>query len=198
MSGGAALVGRLRVEAPALRLDLQIMTSDVLISGLRDATLDIGIGRPADRHDLQGLRFEPLLPEDLAVVASSQHPLARADTLSMVDPVEAQWVLQPRSSPMRVPLDQMFAQRAMPVPVHRLGTASSLVTAVMLEDSDLLAVLPLSTARYFARHSLLCILPVELPKILGQYGLLHQDRSDGQHSVALAAAMIRNLVTAPH
>lgn len=192
----AGLLERMIAETPALTLDLRIVTSNLLVEGLVDGALDIGIGRPVDVANMAGIRFEPLLPEDLAIVAPHGHPLAAMETLVLHDLVDKDWILQPRPSPMRASIDLAFSRAGLPPPRHRVETSSTLATTVMMERTNLLAVLPASMAQYCARHGLLQVLPVELPSSMGQYGLIYPERGGADMAVSAIAALVRRLAAA--
>lgn len=189
------LVARMRRETPALMLDLRLVTSDLLIEGLVDGSFELGLGRPVDVARMEGLRFEPLLPEDLAIVVARGHGLAEAPGLALEDLAEMEWVLQPRPSPMRAAIDLAFARAGLPPPRHRIETSSMLATTVLLEQCGLLGVLPVAMAGFCERHGLLRILPVELRSELGPFGLIYPEREGGDMAVSAIAALIRNTVT---
>ena len=58
------------------------------------------------------------------------------------------------------------------MPVGRVETAAIFTTANLVEDSDHVAVLPLSVAKLFARHDMLAILPVALRGQMEPYGTI--------------------------
>lgn len=189
----AGLVERMIAENPALTLDLRVVTSDLLVEALVEGALDLAVGRPVDVADMSGIRFEPLVPEDLSIVAPPGHPLGAAQVLQLQDLADMDWILQPRPSPMRATVDLAFSRAGLPPPRHRVETSSTLATTILMERSDLLAVLPASMAQYCARHGLLQILPVELPSSMGRYGLIYPDRSSTDIAVSAIAALIRRL-----
>jgi DNA-binding transcriptional LysR family regulator len=51
-------------------------------------------------------------------------------------------------------------------------TTSILATTAMLEGTDMISVVPLEVARYYARYGLLGILPVELPIAMANLGII--------------------------
>jgi len=188
------LVNTIMVEAPALTLDLRVVTSDILVEGLIEGTLDLGIGRPVDVVDMDIIRFEPLLTEDLAIVAAPGHPLTRSAKLDLADLAEMEWVLQPRPSPMRTSIDLAFSRAGLPAPRHRIETSSTFATTLLLENKSLLAVLPASIAAYCARNGLVEILPVQLPSSMGGFGLIYsENNSQADVAVSSIAALIRRL-----
>ena len=188
------LVEHIIAEEPALTLDLRVVTSDLLVEGLVEGTLDLAIGRPVDVANMAGIKFEPLLAEDLSIVAAPQHRLTAVRNLRLQDLTEMEWILQPRPSPMRASVDLAFSREGLPPPRHRVETSSTLATTVLLENENLLAVLPASIADYCARHGLLKVLPVDLPSSMGGYGLIYPDNGTGiDIAVSAIAVMIRRL-----
>lgn len=178
-------------QTPGLNIELFVATSDHLVSALAEGTLDLVIGRPVDASDHSGLAFEPLNPEDLSIVASRQNPLRSRPNLSLGDLVDSQWILQPRPSPMRLSVELSFARAGLPAPSFRLETSSMLTTTVLVDQADLLAVLPSSVARYYASHGLIAELPVRLDILMGRYGLMWAERGEQDPAVRAMIDILR-------
>lgn len=196
------LINLMRSELPALNLDLRVVTSDRLIDGLVEGRFDIGLGRPVDTMRQTGLTFESLLPEDLTIVAAGGwRPVNAGMTdetgLTLKDLIASEWILQPKPSPMRAAVDLAFARAGLPVPRHQIETSSTLATAMLLEKSDLLSVLPLGIANFCARHNLLQILPVEISAEMNPYGMIFPERGVSEAAVSAIAALIRRIATVP-
>lgn len=178
-------------KAPGVTVELTVATSDHLVQALHEGALDLAICRPVDGAGMQGLRFEPLLPEDLAVIAAADHPLRKARRLALADLTGQHWVLQPRPSPMRSAVELAFARAGLPAPRHRVETASMLTTTLLVERSQLLAVLPDSVAKYYAGHGMIAALPVGLSSAMGRYGLMLRDHAALEPAALRLVGLIR-------
>jgi DNA-binding transcriptional LysR family regulator len=155
-----------------VRLHVMVDASEIVISQLREGRLDLVLGGvPASlaEHDLT---LEPLLDEPLAVVARPAHPLTRARKLSWRDLGKAEWILHPQESPLRPLLENLSAGAP-----NLIETASVIATTMLLEQSDMLGILPLDVADHYAERGLLAILPVRLPVTVERIGIVtHTDR----------------------
>lgn len=170
----------LMAERAGPLVNLTVSTSDHLIAAMNEGQLDLALGRPVEHLDMGNIRFEPLWLEELSRVAAAQHPLIGQTDLSLETLQRFEWILQPRSSPMRTSIELAFARAGLPLPVNRLEMASMLMTTVMISRSDLLAVLPLSVARFYIETSLIAEVKVPLAGFIGRYGLLlpNKDKPD--------------------
>jgi DNA-binding transcriptional LysR family regulator len=161
-------------------VNLTVSTSDHLIAAMNEGQLDLALGRPVEHLDMGNIRFEPLFPEELSIVAAAHHPLVGQADLSLETLQRHEWLLQPRPSPMRTSIELAFARAGLPLPINRVETASMLMTTVMISRSDLLAVLPRSVARFYIETGLIAEIRVPLEGFIGRYGLLlpNKDESD--------------------
>ncbi|WP_241020442.1 LysR substrate-binding domain-containing protein [Burkholderia sp. Ac-20345] len=109
--------------------------------------------------------------ELLAVVVGCNHPLADQPNPTFGELATYPWILQPRPSPMRALIDRSFEEAGVTPPQSTVETAAILMTTSLLPGSDLIAVLPMEVANFHACMGLLHILPVQLPRQLGPYGI---------------------------
>ncbi len=77
------LLGRLRVQRPGLRIRLEVGGTGTVSRAVSDAEVDLGIcsAPPAEL----GLLFEPLFPEEMALLVPRTHRFAGARVLSAAD-----------------------------------------------------------------------------------------------------------------
>lgn len=174
-------------------VNLTVSTSDHLIAAMNEGQLDLALGRPVEHLDMANIRFEPLWLEELSIVAAARHPLIGAQELGLSDLQPYDWILQPRPSPMRTSIELAFARAGLPLPDHRLETASMLMTTVMISRGDLLAVLPRSVARFYVRTGLISEVPVHLDGFMGRYGLLLPNRDEADPAIE---ALVRHIQAA--
>jgi molybdate transport repressor ModE-like protein len=161
-----------RQALPALSVHITIDTSDRLLERLDRGEVDIVIGRLSDGFSRREYRMDLLEEEALAVVVSARHRLARKRTVRLEELAAMAWVLQPKGSPIRELLEREFRLANIDMPTGLVETAAIFTTANLVEDSDHVAVLPLSVAKPFAKHGMLAILPVAMRGQMEPYGTI--------------------------
>lgn len=168
----AETVRTLKRDHPHLNLSIQVDTSDMLLPLLERDQLDLVLGRVPEGWDAGHLHVEQLVDERLALVVGCDHPLAGEACPTWAALVTYPWILQPMPSPMRVLMDRVFEDAGVPPPQSTIETAAILMTLAMLPGSDLVAVVPMAVAEFHSRMSMLHVLPVDLPRRLGPYGIV--------------------------
>lgn len=180
-----------RAARPRLRMHLMVDAAEILIPLLREARLDIVLGNVPASMAGSDLAFEPLLDEPLAVVAGPHHPLSRRRRLAWSDVAHREWIVYPQETSLR-PLFEDVLKGAAPEAPTAIETASVVATTMLLERTDMLAVMPRDVAEHYARHGMVEILPLKLPMGLGTIGLvLHTERELSPAGVAFAAEVRR-------
>lgn len=77
------LLRELRVTDPELRLELRDLTTEEMMAGLREGTLDAALAVKPQRAALRGLIFETVREDPLAVVLAPDHRLASRRTVTV-------------------------------------------------------------------------------------------------------------------
>jgi DNA-binding transcriptional LysR family regulator len=170
-----ALLG-LKAEFPMLAMEIAVDTSDRLLAQLREGVLEIVIGRITP---LEGIActFTAIDDEKLAVIAATDHPLARKRVVDFKALLGYPWVLQPHGSPMRDVIEREFREHHATLPRGLIETGSILTTINLVRSSELVAVIPQAVARRDEKHGILRILPYTFRQALESYGsLVPKDR----------------------
>jgi DNA-binding transcriptional LysR family regulator len=166
----------IKQQSPLLSIEVAVDTSDRLLGQLREGVLEVVIGRMADEH-LGEYLFRAIDDEALAVVVSTEHPLAHKRQVRLEALQGYGWVLQPPGSPMRTLIDQEFRAHGLPMPRGLIETGSMLTTINLVRCSQMVAVLPATVASYHAEHGLLHAVPYPMQRRLEAYGsIVHRDR----------------------
>lgn len=170
---------RLKEEYPLLSIDISVDTSDRLVEQMREGTLDVVIGRMLgtanDNH-----HFRPIGEEPLSVVVATDHPLAEQASVSFADMLRFPWILQPHGSPMREVLEQEFRDHHTAFHRGLIETSSILTTTNLIFRTQMIAVIPESSASRYQTHGLLKILPYTISHKLAAYGsIVRSDRPVG-------------------
>jgi DNA-binding transcriptional LysR family regulator len=183
----------LKALHPALRVSVQIETSDVLLERLAQGKLDMLVARLFERHDKTDVRYEAIAEEPVCAMVRPGHPLLAYARLGLRDLANAGWIVPPTGSVLRHRWELMFQQDGLAAPENLVETTALLFITRMLQDSDMVAVIAADVAQYYVRHGLVAVLPVELPCKMDAYGII--TRSDRLLSPA-AEAMLRALRSA--
>jgi DNA-binding transcriptional LysR family regulator len=157
---------------PRLAISIQVDTSNVLVTALREERLDVVIGRIPDTWDSAGLLFEPIQNEALSIVCSPKNPVAQQHRTSLRELIHAPWVLQAHPSPMRKVIELAFVEARLALPLQIMETASMLLTSTLVHKSDMLAVMPELVAQHYVQRGTLAIVPLTLRQHLPPFGIL--------------------------
>jgi DNA-binding transcriptional LysR family regulator len=138
-----------RERFPHVQLELHEGLSSVAYPRLRDASLDLFIGRLDSQCSNVDLTYVPLFTADCAVVARRGHPLA--DCHSLDELAFADWILSARH-------DVEFVA---PGHVHFAHSLSIMLS--LLRETDMLSVFPWPLVEVCAQREGLCSLPLREP-----------------------------------
>lgn len=152
-----------RKQHPRVAVSLVVETSDVMLALLEAGEVDLVLGRPTERHFDDELEIRPLLAEDQVAVVRVGHPLLAKKKLALADLVRWPWLLQPPGSPQRSRFEAALREAGLHARLDITETASTVAATVLLEASDMIAIMPASLAAHYARLGVLQVLPVQLP-----------------------------------
>ena len=174
----ARAVARLKEEHPRLAISIEVGTSDVLVTMLTAGELDVLLARPLVLADRPEFDYEELIAEPLHIVARCIHSLAKRKRLALRDLAGYSWALLPSGAPMRAVLEPVFAEIGPGEPLNVVETSSMMSMIALMQESEMLAVMPADVTNFGERHGLLRRLPIDLPPIMGSYGIVtRRDRS---------------------
>ena len=181
----ARAVARLKREHPGLFVSIDVGTSDALVPALAKGELDVLLARPLVLADRPEFNYTELIGEPLHIVSRVDHPLASLPSVSLRDLAAWPWTLLPAGSPMRKVLQPVFAQIGPGQPRDVVETSSMMTMIALLQESDMLAVMPDDVTEFNVRHGLLRRIPINLPPIMGSYGIVtRRDRPESPGTVA--------------
>ena len=115
-------------ERPRVRLALEVGGTRAICQAVVAGDLDLGVASPPPAS--LGLVFEPLFVERMALLAREEHPLARADTISVRD-LRGHRLLTEQICAYRQLVEQsLVAQGANPSSRIEIGSMAALTCAV--------------------------------------------------------------------
>jgi len=173
----------LLVKRPSLSVEIVEDTSARLLHLLDQGRLDLAICRTSisQRPDLYDA-FN-IHDEQLAVVASVNHPLAGARKLHLSDLADSRWVVYSANMPMRLSLEREFHDADLRFPLHLTETTSAFTTLSLLQKNvNFVALLSVDVAQFCTRFGMTCILPLQLHTRSEPYQLVTR------HGTPLSAA----------
>jgi DNA-binding transcriptional LysR family regulator len=179
----APALASVRSSRPGVRVSVLVDAAEILIPRLREARLDIVLGNVPASLGGRDLAFEPLLEESLEVVARPGHPLTRKRALAWKDAAASEWIVYPQETALRALFEDLSGA---------IETASVVATTMMLERTDMLAVMPRDVAEHYAGRGLVQILKLKVPASLGRIGIVtHKDRKPSPAAVSFLAEVKR-------
>jgi len=184
---GRIAMGTLLVVAPVLvpralaafkranpRVTVQVQEGNLatLLPLLRNGELDLVVGRLTSDFDSRGLRFEACYDEPMCVVVRAGHPLAGIKRLQLAALAAEDWILPSPETAYRHRIDAAFRQLGVEPPGRLVESVSILTNTALLQQTDMLGVMPVNVARHYAGAGSLAILAVELPPPSGPVGTI--------------------------
>lgn len=169
-------VARVKQDQPRLRVAVDIETSAILLERLEQGKLDVLVARLSAEQDTSNLEYETLTGETVCAVVRPDHPLARAEGLTLRDIASEGWIVPPENSVLRHRFELMYLEAGLRPPENVIESAALLFVTAMLQRSDMIAVLAAEVARYYQAHGIAVILPIDMPCHMDTFGLI--TRSD--------------------
>ncbi|MBC7779868.1 MAG: LysR family transcriptional regulator [Proteobacteria bacterium] len=132
-----ATCSRLLVEAPQVTLQVTTGLNDVLIDAVERGELDLVLSTLPE-HRVSGMHYEPLLEDDLLVVARTGHRLARTRRRGLDQLLREGWVLPAPAVLSRQTLERAFIDAEGAVPRVVVETNSVALVFALVARTDLL------------------------------------------------------------
>jgi DNA-binding transcriptional LysR family regulator len=167
----APAVAALHDKRPGIRISVLVDAAEIVVPRLREARLDIVLGNVPSALAGPDLVFEPLLDEPLAIVAGLHHRVARKRALRWKDVAGCEWIVYPQETALRPLLEALVPMGRADAP-SAIETASVVATTMLLERTDMLAIMPRDVAEHYARGNTVTILPLKVPVTLGLIGVV--------------------------
>jgi DNA-binding transcriptional LysR family regulator len=163
---------RTKATAPNLCVQVQVDTSDQLLRRLSMGQLDFLIARLQSQDDEADMAYEDLSDETECAVARPQHPMRIRTDLTLADLATCGWILSPRGSILRHRFDMMFRRAHLEPPTNVIETTVMTLVTSLLQQTDLLHVMPLEVARSYVRSGQMALLPITLPCKMDSFGII--------------------------
>lgn len=173
---------------PEVKSIILELSGSVINAGLRSGELDIGVSyRPEDLDDLW---FEPLYNEEMVLIVSNNHPLAKRKRIRMVELQSQQLALLTQDFSTRKMLDEYFvAANIEPIVVAETNSIAPLLELVRMTE-----ICSIVSENAITDNKGLNVISIEGPTPVRTPGLIW-NRNEAQSPVVSSfAAIIRRSI----
>lgn len=140
---------------PSIRVQLDEAEGEDQLLAVARSEVDLAVcRRPAVSPE--GWAFYPLLPDRFVVVARYAHPLARVTSVKVADLSDWEWLLLPAGAAAREHFEQIAARFKAEPTGFPVTTRALPMLFWLLQERDLLALLPLSLVAPLLASGQLC------------------------------------------
>lgn len=174
------------------------LTSNFLVQALTKRELDCVIGRATALTGLEGVSYEILYEQQVALIAHQQ-VVRRLQhrQISLADFVDMQWILPSEQTPVGRKIAEMFHKANLTLPVPVVETYDPGIILRMLRHNErLLAIVPLDLAHDLERRGGAGIVPLAFDWNLPAISLIRRTDSKLPSSEELFAQILRELSAA--
>lgn len=171
----APAMTRVRALAPAIEIDIKIDSSNVLARDLLAARLDFIIARVPEDINAELFDTHVLGVEEAHLVVRRGHPLLGKGPATVPMLKAYEWVMQPRGTPLRRTIDNLFLAENVEPPSRFLNTTSLTLSMMIAARSDAIAALSVEAAKFACEGmapGALAILPIAFPIVVQPYSLI--------------------------
>jgi DNA-binding transcriptional LysR family regulator len=165
-------IEEVRAHHPGLQITVEHNISDVLAPKLLEGEIDFALARIPSDLEPKKFTYRELWDEELHLLCRETHPLAGKANISLAELAEWPWVLQPRGSPLRQKIEQLFLGAGVPMPKSIINSTSAVMSLIMVNQSDAITSLEWNVAKLMSDMSRLRMLEFPERMFLQPYGLL--------------------------
>jgi DNA-binding transcriptional LysR family regulator len=167
------LIAAIRKERPGLRFDIVTDGFIELLNLVQSESIDFAFGLVGQIHRTDGIVIEPLMGHRSRVFCGRKHPLAERGEASLEDLHRASWVML-NSAGVQRGFGLFFESRGMSVPTQTIKTNNVDLIRHLIDDSDLLTVLPTEVVKSEVDSGSILPLDCETPVAQTKIGLFYR------------------------
>jgi len=175
-----------------VHVSISVDTSNLLVARLRAGELDMVIGRVLGTDAGAELAFEPITDEPHSLIARAGHPLAGRSSLQLEELARQGWILPPPGSIVRDRLTALFVSHGLESPSETVSTLALPTIASLMEQSDMIAPLPVELVQPYLDSGRMVVLPYDLGLRMDLYGIITRK----QHKLSPGAEAMLGAVRA--
>jgi len=170
--------------------------SPYLLGLLRSAAIDFVVGRLARAEAMDGLSFEHLYSEHLALVVRPGHPLTLRATISLQDVAAYQLLMPPRGAIIRPAVDGLLLAGGVTRLVAEIETVSNSLGRAHALSTDAVWVISEGVVTSDLAAGQLVRLPLDMRTTLGPIGITTRSAGDLSPTAEEVIGCIRAVVEA--
>jgi DNA-binding transcriptional LysR family regulator len=153
----------LRKRYPSVILSVTAGHDASLLKGLQGGELDLVVTRLVPSVVRGGFHHEILYTDSTDVVVGIHHPLTRVEPFRFSEMDKFEWILPSTLSSSFDMIAKKLVTNGALAPRVAFETASVILTASLLKDSEFIAIMPSKLALTYRQQKLLAKLPISLP-----------------------------------
>lgn len=165
-------IARLESEATDVAANVREGTMNTLLPALRAGDVDIVVGLLPERPLPVEFQSELLYEDPLEIVVRRDHPLTRQQKIDWASLAGFPMVLPSPAASTRAAIDLFLQEQGVSVPRRHLESMSTLTNVGVLQFTDSVGFLARGLARHFAAQGALQTLPLQLPNLMMNVGLV--------------------------
>nr|WP_298724389.1 LysR family transcriptional regulator [uncultured Steroidobacter sp.] len=191
-------VAALLERHPGVGVSVEEGSNDALMAMLRRGEIDMMVGRVMGGAALDDVDLRVLHEDEFVVVCGPRHPLLNVKRIELSDLVRQRWILPRSNAPVRQRLDILFTANGGSRPRNAVESTSLLTNLAMLQESNMVTIMPADLVRQFSRSGLIRPLPVALPGLFFPVALITRaNRPKSPVAEAFIEELLRVSATAP-
>ncbi|WP_028767733.1 LysR substrate-binding domain-containing protein [Shewanella fidelis] len=164
-------IARLKRECPNVSVVIVEGTADKLMSALKINDIDLVVGRISEINDEEQLQNEMLYHDPFSLVARADHPAQLQSALSLTDLLQYEWILPPKETLLRREIEDLFHRENLIVPANATESISILANRTLLQETDMISILPNEVIKNYETVGILKRLPIDLHCDPGAIGI---------------------------
>jgi LysR family pca operon transcriptional activator len=149
-----------------------------LLQDLDGGQLDLVVGGTQLVAEQHGLRFEPLVENQLVVLCRRDHPLCRFDPVPAASLVIARWIVCSQHDPLRVDVESGMTSLGLSRECVALETGSTSLVVDVLTQTDFLTMMPSAFALSLVADGKISRLKLATTLGLRPIGLAYRTNAD--------------------
>ena len=171
-------VAQLRERRGGVHVSIVEGTNERLIPMLLHGELDFIIGRLSEVEYNDGLVQEALYDENIILVARQGHPLHDGKVKTTRELVDFEWILPPLDTTLRHQIHQAFIADGLDPPNVVVDSVSLQTNRVLLQNTDLICVLPEAVVADDIANGVLVNIPTRHKRGTGPVGISMRREDD--------------------
>jgi DNA-binding transcriptional LysR family regulator len=168
------VINRLCGRHPKLTFHVsQGLSGAPLYRELRERNVDLVLGKVAIPFTESDLKSELFFDERYVVVTGARSPWVRRHSIKLIELINERWILQPADmNEGTAQVSEIFQACGLEVPHAAVHSASIQLYEALAASGQFLAMLPMSVLWFGPKRSSIKVLPVKLPHVPRQVGIV--------------------------